>query len=63
MLWFFLLVLLLLSFVLLLPPWPYMSERELGYGPSGVALALLGLILFLWWFGMIAVWWPWAAAV
>lgn len=59
MIWFALLALLFVLFLLLLPPWPYMRGTGLGYGPSGIALALLMVLLILWWFSAIAVWWPW----
>jgi len=59
MIWFALLALLFVLFLILLPPWPYMRGTGLGYGPSGIALALLMVLLILWWFSAIAVWWPW----
>lgn len=59
MIWFALLALLFILFLILLPPWPYMRGTGLGYGPSGIALALLMVLLILWWFSAIAVWWPW----
>jgi hypothetical protein len=61
-LWFTLLMLGIILFIALLPPWPHMRHREWGYGPSGVALGLIALLLLLWWGGLIAFWWPWYAA-
>ncbi len=63
MFWFWLLIIMILLLVALLPPWPYMRERDLGYWPSGVALAVILLLLFLWWIGWVAVWSPWHVPV
>ena len=43
MAWFAIFILLIAPFALLLPPWPHMQQRDIGYGPSGIALARLVL--------------------
>lgn len=59
MFWFFVLVLAFVALLFLLPTWSYTRSRGWGYGPSGVALGIIALILIFWWLGLVAVWWPW----
>jgi len=58
MFWFWILVIMVLLLIVLLPIWPYMRERELGYWPSAAALAAILLILILWYAGWVAIWSP-----
>jgi hypothetical protein len=58
--WFIVFLFLLVILFGALPTWPYTEEREWGYAPSAIAFVLLLLFLVLFWFGIIAVWWPWA---
>ncbi len=58
MFWIWIIILLIGLLIVLLPPWPYMQERDLGYGPSAIAFTLILLILLLWWLGFIALWTP-----
>ena len=37
MFWIWIIILLIGLLIVLLPPWPYMQERDLGYGPSAIA--------------------------
>lgn len=62
---FWILVLFLVIAVFSWPTWPYTRERPFyrqpgarRYGPSGLALLIVLLLLFLFWG---AIWWPWAA--
>lgn len=59
MVWFGFLIFMFLIFLVLLPPWPYMRERDFGYAPSLMALAVVLGLLLLWWFGLIVMWHPW----
>jgi hypothetical protein len=65
--WFWALLLLLLVAVFAWPSWPYTRDRGLyrdpgrRYAPSGVALVIALLLLLFVWFGLLTIWWPWAA--
>ena len=55
--------------VLAWPTWPYTYERwpyhrggGYRYAASGTAAGLALLILVLFWLGLLAIAWPWAAA-
>ena len=58
MFWFWVLVLMVLLVIALLPTWSHMRERDLGYWPSGAALAVILLIVLLWYAGWVAIWSP-----
>ena len=47
-----LLLLLLVLWLAVIPAWPY--SRGWGYYPFGGVTAILAIVLFLWWFGIIA---------
>ena len=55
------LLLLVILLIALIPTWPY--SRTWGYYPGGIIAALLILWLALIWFGYVAAWYPWRAAV
>lgn len=59
--WFLIFIFLLAVLIGGWPTWPYARTWDYGYTPSAVAAMLLVLYFFLIWFGIIAVWWPWAA--
>lgn len=59
MIWFWILILLLALLIVLLPNWPHMRERDVGFGPSGFLLLVILILLFSWWVGWIAFWHPW----
>ncbi|TVP96272.1 MAG: DUF3309 family protein [Roseinatronobacter sp.] len=56
--WFWVLVLMTLLVIALLPIWPHMRDRDLGYWPSGAAFAFILMILVLWHAGWVAIWSP-----
>lgn len=65
--WFWLALLLILFLVAAWPAWPYTRKhwpykrgRGWSYGPSAVAAVFLGILMFFFWIGAIAVWGPWA---
>lgn len=65
--WFWLIIILLLIAVLALPSWPYTRERwpyttRYRYAPSAIAGLIAFFLIFLFWFGLIALWIPWDAA-
>lgn len=67
--WFLLLMLLLVVLIGAWPTWPYTYTRSpytrgggWRYAPSGAAAAVALLLLLFFWLGLIAIWWPWAAA-
>jgi hypothetical protein len=55
--WFWVLLLLLFLILATMPAWPH--SRSWGYGPSAGALVALLFFLGLFWFGILAIWWPW----
>ena len=57
--WFWILVLFVVLALLGLPAWPY-SRGRWNYGPSGAAIIVALLVLIAFWFGFLAIWWPWA---
>ena len=64
--WFWLIVILLLIVILALPSWSYTRDRwpyntRYSYAPSAIMGLLAFFLFFLFWFGLIAVWIPWAA--
>ena len=66
--WFWFLMLMLVIVIFAWPSWPYTHDRWVyrresrwRYGPSGVAAALAVLLFLLFWFGLLAIWWPWYA--
>ena len=65
--WFFILLLVVTIFAW--PTWPYTYERwpyrrggGSRYATSATAASLAVLILVLFWLGILAIAWPWAAA-
>lgn len=56
--WFWIMVFLLLVAIFAWPAWPYSRERW-GYGPSGASFVVFLVVLAAFWFGFVAVWWPW----
>lgn len=65
-LWFWLIIICLVIAIFALPTWPYTRNRGVyrrprrwRYAPSGLALIVGILILFLFWWGILAIWWPW----
>ncbi|AVX04868.1 hypothetical protein [Maritalea myrionectae] len=62
--WLFLLLLVVIGW----PSWPYTRERwpykhggNYRYAVSGMAAALAILFWMLFWFGLVAIAWPWTA--
>ncbi|MFP4239385.1 hypothetical protein [Rhodosalinus sp.] len=67
--WFWFLILMLVVLVFAWPSWPYTYERwpyryggGYRYAAPLVAAGLALLVLLLFWLGMLAIAWPWAAA-
>lgn len=67
--WFWLLFVLIVLAVLAWPDWVYTRERWVysrggrwPYVPTATAVLVAILILLLFWFGIIAISWPWYAA-
>jgi len=60
MIWTLLLILLILLLIATFPVYPY--SRGWGYYPTSALAILLIVYLFLIWFGLVALWYPWPAA-
>lgn len=68
--YFWFLFVLLVIMILAWPTWPYTATRwpftqggAYRYAPSAAAAAIILLLLILFWVGLIAIAWPWAATV
>ena len=60
MLWGLFLLLLIILLIASIPTYPY--SRGWGYTPAGVLAAVIVVYLLLVWFGVVALWYPWAPA-